>query len=108
MSEKLYIVVDERLPIPQQGIQAAHALSAWALAHPGEHAHWAEVDNSLVILKAPIQTISAITWELNDQGKSWVVFREPFYKYRITAVALTPGHDLPMLKTLPLALKDPT
>lgn len=102
---KLYIVVDERLSISQQGVQAAHAVSSWALAHPAEHKYWTEVNNNIVILKAPMSTISEITWKLHEMNQTWAVFREPYWKDRITAVAITPAENIPIISTLPLAMK---
>ena len=79
--EKLYVLVDETLPLVHQGVQGGHALAQWLLENPQQQ--WN--NRTLVYLKADIKREIQ---KLLYKGIEYTAFHEPDRNNELTAVAL--------------------
>lgn len=71
---KLYVLVDKNLNSRQKWVQGAHAVAQYVIENPGL---WE--NGTLVMLESPDIE--------QDASNCDVIFREPYYGNRITAVA---------------------
>ena len=90
--QRLYVLVDENLPIGLQAAQAGHAITQWVYDNP--NSSWQ--NDYLILLQADIHR-----WEkkLKYKGVNFSRFHEPDLDNRLTAVAtLNPGDLFQKLK----------
>jgi hypothetical protein len=104
--EKLYIVIRSDLAPGAQIAQSAHALSAFACAHPEKHREWHEGSNNLVIVSVADE---AALQRLLERAACRMVgrasFREPDFGDAMTAIALYGAEAGKLVSSLPLALR---
>ncbi len=101
--EKLYVVVRADLQPGQQLAQSCHAVSAFALEHPGHHRTWQQGSQNLVVLQVPDETaLAALLGRASELVGA--AFHEPDLDGSLTAIAL---HAVarPLVSSLPLALR---
>lgn len=78
---KLFILIDENLPLAYQGVQGGHAVAQWLLENPGQT--WN--NNTLVYLSA---NLSKEIYKLELKRIDYTKFQEPDLDNQITAIAL--------------------
>lgn len=85
--ERLYIIVDEDLPIGYQAVQSGHATAQWLLTNPNQT--W---NNSyLIFLKG---NLSKLMLKLDMRDEDYVKFNEPDLDNATTAIAKLGNHNL--------------
>lgn len=78
---KLFILIDENLPLAYQGVQGGHAVAQWLLENPGQT--WN--NGTLVYLSA---NLSKEIYKLELKRIDYTKFQEPDLDNQITAIAL--------------------
>lgn len=103
--QKLYLVTREDLPLAQQAVQAAHALTEYLLSHKEGASSWYSTSNTLALLSVPTEDgLSQLVDKARRKGFMFSEFREPDRFQELTAVAFEPKAK-PLLRNLPLALR---
>jgi hypothetical protein len=105
---KLYIVCRGDIPAGAQIAQTAHALAAFATAHPDRFKSWAEPEQrNIVCLAAPSRgALEALLASLLAQGIACAAFRETDLNDELTGFSC--GEEAgKSLSCLPLAGRDP-
>lgn len=81
--KKLYVIVDSKLPINVQAVQAAHAVAQFCKEHPATM--WQ--NGTLVLLKDAFQ-YNSFGWKYRSLPYEYSQFKEPDMKDALTAVAI--------------------
>ena len=81
--KKLYVIVRRDLTIPQQAVQAGHAVAK--LVQNGLDKAWS---GTLIYLGIDSEE-KLVFWgdKLTDRGVEWIGFREPDIDHQLTAIA---------------------
>lgn len=105
-NDKLFLVVRRDLPVPQQAVQAAHALQELNMNYPESAGSWHRVSNHLALLDVPDErALADLLRKAARQGVPVCGFREPDRGDELTAIALAPCPAAKRLcRGLPLAL----
>lgn len=84
MDEKLYVLIREDLTLPQQAVQAGHAVAEYLLRGP--KSTWS--NGTLVYLKVQDkERLRRWSRKLGDRGIPFAVFKEPDLDNTMTALA---------------------
>lgn len=90
--QKLYLVVRADLSPAQQAVQAAHALQAFNLLHPGLTRRWYDESNTLAMLEVTDEAkLSELASVADAFGVEAARFREPDLGDSLTAIAIGPA-----------------
>lgn len=81
MEPRLYLLVDEKLPVGYQAAQCVHAGVQWLKENP-DHV-WQ--NDFVVLLKA--KNIDKWIYKLDHLGAKYATFAEPDLNHQITAIA---------------------
>jgi len=84
MPAKLYVFILKSLTLPQQAVQAGHAVSLIASKNPA--VEWS--NQTFVYLKASSVQLKRLLLARNQEDPSYSFFIEPDYGNQLTAVAL--------------------
>ncbi len=87
---KLYVFVSKSLTLPQQAVQAGHAVSKIAAKNPG--IDWS--NQTFVYLRASdIKLFKLLMNKQQEATNTFSYFEEPDYNNRLTAIAVFGGED---------------
>lgn len=91
-TKKLYVLVDESLPVTYAGVQAGHAAIDFCLRHADNDnvRDWNENHNVLIYLQAPKRSMDIQMALFDKLGKLSHEFVEPDLGDVVTAVAFEP------------------
>jgi hypothetical protein len=103
---KLFTIVRSDIPAGAQVAQTAHAVAAFATAHPALFKAWAEPEQrNVVCLAAPTRAaLEALLATLTAQGLECAAFRETDLDGELTAIACGES-AAKQLSSLPLACR---
>lgn len=87
-TDKLYIIVDERLRSGAKMAQACHAMRAFADQHPEIEKAWFDNSNNIVILQ--VKDLNELADFLDSAGYAIARFHEPDFNDQLTAIAVEP------------------
>tara|TARA_R110000868_G_scaffold16222_1_gene73221 strand:- start:573 stop:872 length:300 start_codon:yes stop_codon:yes gene_type:complete len=80
---RLFVLVNNELPLAYQGVQAGHAVAQWLIDHPNQT--W---NNSyLIYLGVSEQELHRWMYKLQTREMDFTIFREPDIDNDITAIA---------------------
>lgn len=88
-TDKLYIIVDQRLRPGAKMAQACHAMRAFADQHPEIEKAWFANSNNIVILQ--VEDLNDLADFLDSEGYAVARFHEPDFDNRLTALAVEPN-----------------
>jgi len=90
-ARKLFVVVREDLPVPQQGVQSMHALHEYIFEHPERAFEWRTTSSTLAWLSvADEKALGVLLDRAIDRDISVAAFREPDRNNEMTAIAIGP------------------
>lgn len=81
--EKLYILVNNEMFLPYQGVQGGHALAQWLLEHPNQT--WN--NNYLIYLGVSELELEKWIFKLGMKKIDFSFFQEPDLDNKVTAIA---------------------
>jgi len=105
---KLYTIVRSDIPAGAQVAQTAHAVAAFASAHPDQFKAWAEPEQrNIVCLVAPARAeLESLLARLVAAGVACAAFRETDLGEELTGIACA-EEAAKLLSSLPLAGRAP-
>ncbi len=90
--EKLFLIVREDIPVPDQAVQNCHAISSFMVEHPKAFMEWTTTSNTLALLAVPNETeLMKLMDKAQERGILGSGFREPDMGNQLTAIALEPA-----------------
>lgn len=81
-SKKLYVLVNSKLDLAYQGVQAGHAVAQWLLDHPQQT--W----NNHTLVYLACSNLPLWVLKLKRTGFGFSTFREPDIEDEMTAIAI--------------------
>jgi len=94
---RLFVLVNNEMPLAYQGVQGGHAVAQWLLEHPSQT--WN--NNFLIYLGVSEKELQKWIFKLNLKKIDYSYFKEPDLGNKITAIAIL-GDEHNLFKKLKL------
>ena len=94
---RLFVLVNNKMPLPYQGVQGGHAVAQWLLEHPNQE--WN--NNYLIYLGVSEKELQRWIFKLDLKKIDYSFFKEPDLDNKITAIAIL-GDEHNLFKNLKL------
>ena len=80
---RLFVLVNNEMPLAYQGVQAGHAVAQWLIEHPNQT--WN--NNYLIYLGVSEKELHRWVTKLKYKNDDYSIFKEPDLDNKITAIA---------------------